>query len=159
MARVLIIGFGNPLRGDDGLGWHAVEQLRPTLANEDAETLACLQLTPELAEAVAQSERVIFIDAALREPPGEVNVARLDPVWSSAPPCSHVLTPRELMQYSSRLYGSRPEAFVISANAARCEYSEALSVQVQYSLPAVVRAAHRLARGVRADPEKASASA
>ena len=30
MGRVLIIGYGNPLRGDDGFGWHAAERLRET---------------------------------------------------------------------------------------------------------------------------------
>jgi hydrogenase maturation protease len=69
MARVLIVGYGNPLRGDDGLGWHAAEALRAALP--EAEILAVHQLTPELAEDASRAELVIFLDAAETGAPGE----------------------------------------------------------------------------------------
>ena len=100
MISALIIGFGNPLRGDDGLGWHAAQELRKTLTGEDAEVIACLQLMPELAEAVAHSKRVIFIDAAVGEPAGEVKLAELEPAPTGLQACSHHFDVRRLMQYS-----------------------------------------------------------
>ena len=33
LARVLILGLGNPLLGDDGVGWRVVEQLESDIAN------------------------------------------------------------------------------------------------------------------------------
>jgi hydrogenase maturation protease len=156
MARVLIIGFGNPLRGDDGMGWHAVRELERT--GEGIETIACLQLTPELAEAVARSERVIFIDAAAGQPPGEVSVCQLHPVQSASRACSHRLEPQELLEYSRELYGNWPEAFAVSVNAAACDYSETLSARVQSSLPAVVRIARDLALGEYCYPASAFAA-
>ena len=65
MARALIIGYGNPLRGDDGLGWRAAEQLAEIIPQSEAEVIACHQLTPELAEPISRARLVIFIDMSL----------------------------------------------------------------------------------------------
>ena len=58
VGGALLIGIGNPLRGDDGVGWHLVEGLG----------LQCHQLTPELAEAVAAADRLLIVDAWLAPP-------------------------------------------------------------------------------------------
>src|SRR5271169_1528567 len=55
--RTLIIGYGNPLRSDDGFGWHAGRLLAQSLADQDAKIITCHQLTPELAETLSQSSR------------------------------------------------------------------------------------------------------
>jgi hydrogenase maturation protease len=144
MARVLIIGIGNPLRGDDGLGWHAVQQLRQALPSGRFEIVACHQLTPELAEAVARCRRVIFVDAASGDPPGEVNQYRLTPKPGPSA-FSHSFDPAELVQYCRELYGRFPEAFAVSVNGQTCDYTESLSAPVRCSLPAVLRAVQDLA--------------
>jgi hydrogenase maturation protease len=70
---VLIIGYGNPLRSDDGVGWQAAELLTDDPRLADAQILACHQLTPELAEDVSRAGFVVLIDAST-EPgvPGSV---------------------------------------------------------------------------------------
>jgi len=133
MADVLVIGVGNPLRGDDGLGWHAIRELRATLPGGIAELIACHQLTPELAEPVARARRVIFIDAALGEEPGAVNVQPVDPGSLAPVTFSHQLDPPALMQYAKQLYESQPEAWTISVNSKACGYSETLSDVVRSS--------------------------
>jgi hydrogenase maturation protease len=145
MRSALIIGFGNPLRGDDGLGWHAAQELRQTLRGEDAEVVACLQLMPELAEAVAHSKRAIFIDAAVGQPPGEITFAEIKAESRGFPACSHHLDVRRLMQYSRELYGIVPQAFSVSVNGEAYGYAEMLSSRVQSTLPAVLRLARDLA--------------
>ena len=74
--KTLIVGYGNPLRGDDGVGQIVAEAVR---AHElaGATIIACHQLTPELAEVVAQSEISVFIDAAADIPPGEIVINQL----------------------------------------------------------------------------------
>ena len=60
----LLIGWGNGLRQDDGVGLLIAERVegwsRPRL-----EVLAIPQLTPELASRLAEAARVLFVDAAL----------------------------------------------------------------------------------------------
>ncbi len=70
--RVLIIAYGNPLRSDDGFGWHAAELLRPKALELRADLLCVYQLTPELAAAISESDLLIFIDAACNGHPGQV---------------------------------------------------------------------------------------
>jgi hydrogenase maturation protease len=141
MARTLVIGIGNPLRGDDGLGWHVIERLRETTGDEDSELLACHQLTPELAEALAGSERVIFIDAAEGEPAGEVRLRRFNDFGSEAQETafSHRLEPETLIQYTRTLYGKMPEAALISVKSAAYDLSERLSEAALGAVPRVLR--------------------
>ena len=66
-TRLLVIGYGNTLRGDDGVGPRAAEAIA-TLALPGVRALVCPLLTPELAEAVSQAGVVIFVDAAVDAP-------------------------------------------------------------------------------------------
>ena len=73
MTKALIIGYGNPLRSDDGFGWHASRLLARELAGQDAEVITCHQLTPELAEPLSQCSRAVFIDADAEGDPGDIH--------------------------------------------------------------------------------------
>ena len=63
-AEVLVIGYGNTLRGDDGVGPRVVEAIG-TLGLPGVRTLICPLLTPELADPISRAEKVIFVDAAM----------------------------------------------------------------------------------------------
>ncbi|CAK6698908.1 hypothetical protein [Synechococcus sp. CBW1107] len=64
---VLVIGIGNPLRQDDGVGRWLVEDLEQDSRAQEflvqLELRPCHQLLPELAADLARSERVLFVDA------------------------------------------------------------------------------------------------
>ena len=49
MARLLIIGYGNPLRGDDGLGWRAAEDLAREFPNDDWRFEPVISLCPNMS--------------------------------------------------------------------------------------------------------------
>ena len=138
MSRTLIIGIGNTLRGDDGLGCRAVEELRRILAPDQAEMILCHQLTPELAESVSRAARVIFIDCCVGRPAGKIRVSRLTPGPSSYISLTHRLDPRALMHYSRELSGKWPEGWTISMTGANYDYSDSLSAVVESELPALV---------------------
>ena len=61
---VLVIGYGNPLRGDDGAGWKAAELLAEDPRLAGAVVLARHQLTPELADDVSRASLVVLVDAS-----------------------------------------------------------------------------------------------
>jgi hydrogenase maturation protease len=158
MARALIIGIGNPLRGDDGLGWHAVEKLSELFWREEAETLICHQLTPELAETVARASRVIFIDAHIGSPAGMIRVNRLTSASPPDWPLTHCLDPQALLQYCHAIYQTWPEAWAISMAGASYDYSEALSAPVKSQLPLLVGLATEAVLQGSAWPLKGSAA-
>jgi len=65
MTGVLVVGYGNPLRGDDGAGFNAAWLLSLDPRLQGADVLIRQQLTPELAEDVARADLVVLIDAAV----------------------------------------------------------------------------------------------
>lgn len=135
MAGVVIIGYGNPLRSDDGLGWRAAQQLAPLLQGLDAQVVACHQLTPELAETISRASLVIFIDADGENPPGKLSVRRVLPSPTLPLDFTHHLTPATLLACADAIYGSYPEAIVFSVSAESFEVGEELSPSVSSALP------------------------
>lgn len=135
MSRVLVIGWGNPARGDDGLAWHALEQLATEPLGEHVAVILRHQLTPELAERVQRAQRVLFVDASAQDPPGKLRCRRLGPRGCEASAFSHHLTPAALLALTQTLFGRCPEAFSLSVGGADFTFTEALSPQVRSSLP------------------------
>jgi hydrogenase maturation protease len=72
-VSTLVIGYGNPLRRDDGFGYQVARRLAELLPADRADVIACHQLTPELAEPISRSELVIFVDARQGAEPGRVD--------------------------------------------------------------------------------------
>lgn len=145
MAVTLVIGYGNPLRGDDGLGWHVAQQLTALPRPHDLHILACHQLTPELAEPVSQAALVIFIDATPEGVPGLLTCR-----WIGADPgapttFSHYLTPASLLACAQALYGTCPTAAVLSVAGICFGCSERLSPAMRTALPEVVARVRALA--------------
>jgi hydrogenase maturation protease len=69
--KTLIIGLGNPILGDDGVGWVVAEQVRAAFSNPqtavaDAQSIEvdCASLGGlSLMERLTDAERVILVDA------------------------------------------------------------------------------------------------
>jgi hydrogenase maturation protease len=139
VERTLIIGYGNPLRGDDAVGWLAAQRLAesPDAAHTDVRVLQ--QLSPELAEPLARARRVIFIDACDGGLPGTVTWQPLDAALEPDNAFTHRLTPASLLASARQLYGRAPAAVVITIAGESFDYGETLSPAVGQALPQVVR--------------------
>lgn len=138
MAPLLIIGCGNPLRGDDAVAWRASQLLAESLRDTETVIRTSHQLTPELAEAVSQARQVIFLDADCGRPAGEVALRALDPASSLSELFTHQLTPERLLALAQSLYGSCPPAVLVSVGAGSFEFGAALSPEVASALPALL---------------------
>lgn len=81
--KTLVVGIGNPLRRDDGLGWLLADAIR--MKNPaNVEVRHELQLLPELAAEVSRFDRVFLLDAAVGLEPDDFRRFDLvvDPVSS-----------------------------------------------------------------------------
>jgi hydrogenase maturation protease len=159
MRSLLIIGYGNPLRGDDGVGWHAAHELDRTICAPHVRVRACHQVTLDLAEPISQADAVIFIDACepmadatgtisprARQLPGGDRLF-LQPVHPDpAPPgiSSHHLTPAALLTSTHVLYGTCPEAVQFGIVGTTFDYTEALSAEVAACIPRLVAHIQRI---------------
>ncbi len=111
----LIIGFGNPLRGDDGAGWHAAQRLREQYGPAQVRVIAAQQLAPEMAQDVAQASLVIFVDAEQGECAGRVNCRPVVARAEAPRTFTHDLSPAALVQCARMLYRKNPPAYLVSA--------------------------------------------
>jgi hydrogenase maturation protease len=142
-ARVLIIGYGNPDREDDGVAWHILHRLAerwgraaPPLAestglsqmDESPALLAVLQLTPELAEDVARYDDVCFVDAHTGAYDEEIRFQEISSDFQTSP-FTHHLTPESCLFLAATLYGHAPRARVLSVRGYRFGFARTLSAE------------------------------
>jgi hydrogenase maturation protease len=139
---VLILGFGNPLAGDDALGWRAAEMLASSLERPGVRVMPCRQLTPELAADVAEASLAIFLDASVELPAGKIGCRRVTP-QPAATPFTHHFSPAALLSLAEQIYGRRPEAVLFSVGARSFAGSQ-LSREVEQALPALLEEVEEL---------------
>lgn len=109
---LLVIGYGNTLRSDDGAGVLVAEAVA-SWGHPIVRALAVRQLTPELAEGLAGTRRVIFVDARLAEAGTELAITGLEPA-SSHHQAGHVSDPRTLLALARSLYDRCAEAWLLT---------------------------------------------
>lgn len=137
-GRRLVICYGNPLCGDDGVGWHIGRCLEEKMLPTHSRIMICHQLTPDLAEPISRSERAVFVDARLKGRPGEVTCIPLVPGETPLPLIGHTVTPHTLLTVSQWLYGKAPAARLYSVAGTRFKPGDAFSPEVERVLPALV---------------------
>lgn len=133
----LIIGYGNTLRCDDGVGCYAAQMIAEQGEFEGVMVLQRQQLTVELVELISRASQVIFIDACVGEPAGTIRVAPVKPSESDAI-FTHTVTPAALLTGSLLLYGTAPQATLFTVCADSFAFAERLSQPVARVLPELV---------------------
>jgi hydrogenase maturation protease len=142
----LVVGYGNALRSDDGLGWHAAELLARDRRLEGAVVLQRHQLTPELALDMSEASVVVLVDACKGPVAGAVTVQRVEAA-SHESSWSHVIGAATLVALSQELYGNTPDVFVVSCAAQSFDAGASLTPIVDAALPRVVDAVAELVAG------------
>ena len=141
---VLIVGYGNALRTDDGLGWHAAERLADDPRLDGATVLRRQQLTPELALDVSRADLVVLVDASLDRPAGTFTTERVERADGSGTTWSHHLDPSSLVALAVELYGRAPDVFLVSVGVDSIDMGDRLSPVLDAALPSVVDAVAEL---------------
>lgn len=137
MDKILVIAYGNPLRGDDGIAWQAAEALKKKLP-ASAQVICVHQLTPELAENLSSADHVIFVDACIEGQPGNVRCRPISAVSGEAR-FSHHLSPGEVLALCNRLYSANPIAFLISISGKSFDHGEQVTAAVVKAIPRAAR--------------------
>jgi hydrogenase maturation protease len=142
--RTLIIGIGNPLRSDDGLGWAVVEHLSQQ-CDTNCDIHMVHQLTPDVAQWMADANLVIMIDASHQGEAGELHIRPL----SSAQPGAvgtHHTTPEELAALTTVIYGRCAPVVLVSLTGADFSIGEHLSAVISQKLSLVGEVVRQLCR-------------
>jgi len=126
MSKVLVIGYGNTLRGDDAAGVKAAELIAQR--HPEFEYIYLHQLVPELAEKIGDFDIVFFIDA--QKDITQPSVRLIAPSIEADQPRTHFISPESLLALSQQLYQRMPSnAYVIGIPASEFKFSEELSAQ------------------------------
>ncbi len=146
---MLILGFGNTLRRDDGAGAVAARLLAADarLQREGVEVREAYQLLPEMSLDIAGATLVVLVDADARGLPGSIEIQPIDPETAAREDAdargepgasSHHVGGGELVALAATLTGRAPEAVAIGIGVADLEMGEGLSPAVEAVLPRVV---------------------
>jgi hydrogenase maturation protease len=134
--KFLVIGFGNPGRGDDGLGPAIAERLEE-LSIEGLTVESDYQLTVEHAAMAAEHDVVVFADAA-----ADAEASFYFRPCAPAPSdkfSSHSVTPGEVLLLAQACFQKNPEAYVLGIRASKmAEFGEGLSDQAKLDLEAAL---------------------
>jgi hydrogenase maturation protease len=142
--KILIIGYGNSLRGDDGVGRYLAE-LIAFQEWQQVRTLSVHQLTPELAVEIATAKGVIFVDAVASES-STVEILPLKPVETGVK-LGHYQDPRSLLSLTQSLYDYVPPAWWVLVPGCEFEFSETFSSLTENSLIEVLEKIKKLTLG------------
>ena len=149
MPQTLIIGYGSLLRGDDAVGCHAAHELEQYYRDDpEVEVIACQQLTPELAEDVAHSKFVLFLDASWGETPGSIQQTRVLPEHQPGE-STHTLAPFALLAAAGQLYGDAPQGICLTIAGWSFAMSNQLSHGLRLRLPEFLRQAKEVVENHR----------
>jgi len=125
---LLVIGYGNTLRGDDGVGPRVAEAVA-RLALPGVCARAFPLLTPELAEPISKAGVVIFVDAAV-DAPRDVRMRKLAPAASSQV-MAHAASPATLLALARDVFGRAPEAWWLTIPVEELGIGETLTPLAQ----------------------------
>ncbi len=132
---ILLIGYGNTLRRDDGAGPALARMVAERGVRDDLRVITAHQLVPELAEELAAPgvNAVLFMDACVGDMHAErgngchrVEIREVAATATSAP-FGHNFSPSALLAYAKLLSGTSPPAWLVSVPAYDFGFGEEFS--------------------------------
>lgn len=150
MMRTLVLGVGNPILRDDGVGIHVVRELKKKLhlKKQSNSPENCIDFEEvsvsglELVELFRGYDRVIIVDA-IKTKEGEVG--RIYKLTPDEIPTMHGLSPHDAdfktaIEFGEKFIGGMPKKIDIYAIEVDnvTEFGEELSIDVRNSIPDIV---------------------
>ena len=148
--KTLVIGLGNPILGDDGVGWRVAEEIAKVTADEPKVEVDCFSLGGlSLMERLTGCERAILIDSIFTgaKPVGTLSLFTLNELPNIAAghtTAAHDTSLRNALNVgrSMDIYLPRDEdVFIVAVEAENVyDFSETLSPPVEAAVPQAVQA-------------------
>jgi hydrogenase maturation protease len=141
-GKIVVIGVGNLLLGDEGVGVHAVRELKKRALPPGVEVLDAGVAGIGLLDLFPGAEKVLLIDAAdMNRPPGTVVRFTPDDIQShgESPKLSaHDVGLLEVLQLAKALGKSPPQVVIVGVQPGEISWRMDLTPEIQAALPQVV---------------------
>jgi hydrogenase maturation protease len=143
-AATLVLGLGNTLRGDDGVGVRVVEALATRSLPPGVEVVDGGTQGLALVNLMEGRKRVVFVDAAdVGRSPGEfIRFSRDEAVFlgNDQHLSAHASGLRDALLLAEALKVMPDEVVIYGVQPANLEWDDALSPELQASLPDLIAA-------------------
>lgn len=149
-SRILLIGYGNTLRGDDGAG----QQVATAIAKRNLPNLQAIavhQLLPELAEPLAAAQLAIFVDVYPADAGQGLQIRRLEASLNSERLAGHTADPRSLLALTEQVYGMAPDSWWVLIPAIQFEFGERISAVAEQGINEALQQIQQLVKESQAD--------
>ena len=135
-GNILIYGYGNPGRQDDGLGNEMIELVEAWATREGITGLAVdsnYQLQVEDVTMIHDRDLVIFVDASMRP---DITDYRLESVHPNprATFTMHSVAPGYILALCREIYGQHPPAYLLHIRGHEWEINEPISAKAKENL-------------------------
>lgn len=147
MKKTWIIGYGNPLRTDDGIGWVLAAELEKKFSLPDVEVQTSIQLGPEMSSRFREFQRIIFIDAAVKGNPGDISVVNWIEGKKHEQASTHEFDIADLVRFSELYQSDLPELFLFTVSGSDFSIGDSLSAVVRDKLPNILKTLEKLVVG------------
>lgn len=137
--KVAVIGYGNDLRGDDGIGIVAVRKIRECLKDTNVDTHEYHQLSIEIIPLLCRYDKIIFIDCSTDIAHGEVSCYQIKPDNNISLTMTHHLMPEQILQLIDTLYEKNPVAYVCKVGGRVFDFGYEISKEVMASTHKVIK--------------------
>jgi len=135
--RVLLIGYGNPGRCDDGIGPALAARLN-ALEIPGVRIESAYQLNVEDAATVAEYDVAVFADACLCAPPPYV-LRTLEPRRGTIEFSTHTQAPEGVLGLAHDVFGARTRGFALGVRGYDFhDFGEKLSTEAEENLEAAL---------------------
>jgi hydrogenase maturation protease len=142
MNRILVIGFGNLDRTDDGVAFHVVNALRrrlgQTALDEDnsgleelgapVDTVFIGQLVPEMIDLLDHYDRIVFVDAHVDPALDDLHCAAISPDEAGLT-FTHHMSPATLLAFYRALHGRDLEGHLVSIRGRDFDFNNNLTAE------------------------------
>jgi len=153
MTDFLIVGFGNTLRGDDGIGPYVasnldIEELPPHVSTR----ILCLpQLDISLAAILPEVDVAIFVDA---RNDAEIQAVKIDQIVPSMPSVensclthtTHSMDLSILLGLAATCFGKAPPCYLVQPKGYDFSFGEMLSAKSHENVDQAIQAIYRIIR-------------
>lgn len=142
---LLVIGYGNSLRRDDGAGLILAQTLadRWVAQGLPVRLLLAHQLGPDMALDIAAPDVavVLFVDTAVDGPP-QAELTALD-AEAGVQSLTHNLAPATLLLYAARLFDHHPRAWMMRVTGEDFDHGDTISPAVAEAIALAANAAEQ----------------
>ena len=136
MKKILVYGYGNPGREDDGLGVLLAQKTEQWAMENGFENITVetnYQLNIEDAEIVSNYDTVIFADASQEEIDG-FEFDRINPSDARVEFTMHAVSPSYIVYLCNDLFRKFPEAYLLHIKGYRWNFREGITKEAECNL-------------------------